>query len=48
VGDPNGLDDPATTAGSTVQATGHCLASPSLPLRPSWGFIAGWLHLALD
>jgi hypothetical protein len=47
VGDPNGLEDPATTAGSTVEATSRCLATRSVPLKPSWDLIAGWLHLAL-
>ena len=47
VGDPNGLEDPAVTAGSTAQATSHCLGSPPVRLKPSWDLVAGWLRLAL-
>jgi acetyl esterase/lipase len=49
VGDPAGLEDPAVTAGATVQATTrHCRTSRSIPLEPSWDLIAAWLHDALD
>jgi acetyl esterase/lipase len=48
VGDPNGLADPAVTAGATVQATRRCFASAPGSLTPSWDLIAGWMRHALD
>jgi dienelactone hydrolase len=48
VGDPPGLEDPAVSAGATVQATSRCHSFGPKALAPSWDFIAGWLHRALD
>jgi acetyl esterase/lipase len=41
VGDPRGLDDPAVTAGATVESTDR--PGPE-PLAPSWALVARWLH----
>jgi acetyl esterase/lipase len=44
VGDPPGLEDPAVTNGSTVEATKRCRAGGPRPLAPSWDLIARWLE----
>jgi hypothetical protein len=47
VGDPAGLEDPAVTAGATVQATSRCRTSGPTQLTPTWDLVATWLNRAL-